>query len=247
MTDGVDAEGPPIRRGGFMSRQHVATETVRIIHAEGTEEEAVYEEIARIQPKSGLFDVEAPIHEGDVVEVHDPGGGAERRERRVAARVRVNNRGPRMLQHTQVMWGEATGPRVVAAVRVLTFEDLHAEVQSASGDLLAGGRYEDAVQEALTSLEVRVRALAGLDGTGMSLMREALGTAHPRLEVTARSGRSGEQEREGLLALLCGAMLALKGPDAASGEPSPPQQALEILALASLLHRRLDVAEQRLG
>jgi uncharacterized protein (TIGR02391 family) len=247
MTDGADAEGPPIRRGGFMSRQHVATETVRIIHAEGTEAEAVHEEIARIQPKSGFFDVEAPIREGDVVEVRDPGGGPDSRERRVVAQVRVNDHGPRMMQHTQVIWGEATGSRVVAAVRVLTFEDLHAEVQSACGDLLTGGRYEDAVQEALTSLEVRVKALAGLDGTGASLMREALGTAHPKLEVTARSGRSGEQEREGFLALFCGAMLALRGPDAASREHSPPQHALESLALASLLHRRLDVAEQRLG
>src|SRR4051812_38807283 len=155
MTEGPNADGPPIRRGGFISRQHVATQTVRIIHAEGTEDEAVHEEGARIQPKSGLFDVQAPIHEGDVVEVPDPRGGPDVRERRVAAVVRVNDSGPKILQHTQVIWGKGSETRVVAPVRVLTFEDFHEHVQKAAGDLLADGRYEDAVREAFASVEVR--------------------------------------------------------------------------------------------
>jgi hypothetical protein len=208
-----------------MSRQHVATETVRIIHAEGTEDEEIHEEIARIQPKSGLFDVEAPIREGDIVEVQDPRGRPDRRERRAAAEVRVNDRGPKILQHTQVIWGEATEPRAVAPVRVLTFEDLHDQVQNASGDLLADGRYERAVREAFASLEVRVGALAGLRSTG----------------------ESGEDQREGFLAVVNGVMPALSrtGADELI-DPHRPQEALEYLALASLLHRRLDVAEGRL-
>jgi hypothetical protein len=224
MTEGPKEEGPPVRRGGFMSRQHVATETVRIIHAEGTEGEEVHEEIGRIQPKSGLFDVEAPIHEGDIVEVQDPRGGPNGRERRAVAEVRVNDRGPKILQHTQVIWGKATEPRAVAPVRVLTFEDLHAQVQSASGDLLAQGRYERAVHEAFTALEVRTRALAARGSAGEG--GEAQGDSFAVLNgVMAALGRTGADE------LI---------------DPHRPQEALEHLALASLLHRRLDVAEGRL-
>jgi Protein of unknown function (Hypoth_ymh) len=227
MTEGPNAEGPPIRRGGFMSRQHVATQTVRIIHAEGTEDEVVHEEVARIQPKSGLFDVQAPIHEGDIVEVPDPQGGPDVRERRVAAVVRVNDSGPKILQHTQVIWGKASEPRVVAPVRVLTFEDLHEHVQTAAAPLLASGRYEDAVREAFALLEVRVRTLSDQTGAGPD----------PAQEV-----------RDAILAIFGGVIPALGATDARASVGGPrPQQALEQLALASLLHRRLDVVEQRGG
>jgi len=208
-----------------MSRQHVATESVRIIHAEGTEDEATYEEVARIQPKSGLFDVQAPIHEGDVVEVHAPDGGPDERERRVVAVVRVNDSGPKILQHTQVIWGQASERRVVAPVRVLALEDLHERVREVARDLLVDGRYGDAVREALASLKARARALS--DGHR--------GAAGPL-----------QEHEEEFFASVGGLTLALGVPEAeASSEGPPPQQALEQLALVSLLHRRLDLAEPR--
>jgi hypothetical protein len=63
--------------------------------------------------------------------------------------------------------------------------------------------------------------------------------------VAAHEG-SSEDEREGFHAIFRGAMLGIRNPGAhelfLTGDP---QQALEYLAFASLLHRRIDVAVAR--
>jgi len=227
VTEGWKPDEPPIRRGGFISRQKLATQTVRIIHAEGTEDEATYEEVAHVAPRSGFFDVEAPISQGDVVEVHDPRGGPGDRERRVAAEVKVHSRAPRMAQHIQVIWGEAPPPPVASAPPSaapsaapspapspgLTFEDLHPDVQQACGQMFAAGDYRSAVEEAFRSLEVR--AAVGADRGGAvipGMYREA--------------------------------MLEIRDPAAHELlEPGDARRALEYLGFVSLLHRRLDLTE----
>lgn len=95
---------------------------------------------AHVQAEKGFFDVDTPIFEGDVVEVADP-RRPEGVERRLAAKVKVNNFGPADMQHISVTWGRAAPPRVVP-VRRLSFENLHSDVQSAAGDLFADGHYE---------------------------------------------------------------------------------------------------------
>src|SRR5216683_2627434 len=92
------SSGRPARSAGFLSRSPFPTEIVRIIRNEGTDSEVVTEVEAHIQPKSGFFDVDAPVYEGDVVEVADPRGGPDGRERRLAAQVKVNNNAPTALQ-----------------------------------------------------------------------------------------------------------------------------------------------------
>lgn len=234
--------GRPARRGGFLSRSPFPTETVRIIHLEGTVDEVVTEVVAHIQPRSGFFDVDAPVYEGDVVEVADPRGGPKGRERRLAAEVRVNNNAPEAVQHIEVIWGKAPAMRV-APVRRLTFENLHVEVQKASGDMFADGHYESAVQEAFKSIEVRVRILTGLEQSGVKLIQAAFGGESPALDISSHGGHSGKDEREGFLAIFRGVMLGIRNPGAhelfGAGDP---QQALEYLGFASLLHRRVDAA-----
>ncbi|MCX0276143.1 TIGR02391 family protein [Nocardia zapadnayensis] len=67
------------------------------------------------------------------------------------------------------------------------------------------------------------------------------------LDVGVEEGRSGLDEREGFFYLFRGAMVGIRNPKAhelARGDD--PDEALEVLALASLLHRRLDIAEARI-
>lgn len=235
------------RPGPFLSRmRQLGTEVVRVIHAEGTEDETTTEVVAHVQPEKGFFEVDAPVFEGDVVEVHDPRLGPEGRERRVARKVSVLASAPGGMAHTEVAWGKGAPPRV-APVRRLTFENLHQAVRAAAGDLYADGHYESAVAEAFKSVDLRVRQLSGLDAWGAQLMGAAFGTPTPRLDVSTRSGRSAEDERAGFLAIFRGATIGVRNPGAHDlFQPTDPQQALEYLAFASLLHRRLDVAEARL-
>lgn len=85
--------------------------------------------------------------EGDVVEVPDPRRGPDGVERRLARTVKVNDMGPASMRHIAVKWGAAPVARV-AAVRRLTFENLHPAVQEAAGALYADGDYESAVSQA---------------------------------------------------------------------------------------------------
>ena len=118
----------------------------------------------------------------------------------------------------------------------------------AGSDLYSDNLYASAVSEAFKSIELRVRDLSAIpDKSGAQLMGEAFGTKAPRLDVSIESGRSGDDEREGFLALLRGAMIGVRNANAHEQfKPVDPQQALEYLGFASLLHRRIDVAEGKL-
>lgn len=215
--------------------------SVRIIHSPGTPDEQIIEARGLIQAAKGMFEVDTPIFVGDLVEVPDP-RRPEGVERRLAAKVDVNNYGPRRMQHISVTWGEAPPPRT-APVRRLTFENLHPDVRAAAGDLFADGHYESAVAEAFKSIEVRVRTITGLQRSGTQLMGDAFKADGSVLDVAVHGGQSGKDEREGFQAIFRGVMLGIRNPGAhelfAQGDP---QQALEYLGLASLLHRRIDAA-----
>lgn len=222
--------------------RHFGTQTVKIIGQSGGREEQVVEVEALIQPKTGTFDVDTPIFEGDLVEVADP-RRPEGVERRLAGKVDVNNVGPANMHHISVTW--AKGPSVrTAPVRRLTFENLHPEVQAAAGDLFADGHFESAITEAFKSLEVRVRNTTTSSKSGATLMGDAFRTDGTVLDVASHAGRSGEDEREGFLHIFRGAMIGVRNPGAHElFQQGDPQQALEYLGFASLLHRRIDVAE----
>lgn len=118
---------------------------------------------------------------------------------------------------------------------------------AAASDLFSDGHYASAVSEAFKSLEVRVKDLSEIDEQGVELMGQVLGPKPPKLDISIESGRSAENERQGFLALFRGAMLGVRNPKAHElFTKEDPQQALEYLGFASLLHRRLDIAEGRL-
>ena len=124
--------------------------------------------------------------------------------------------------------------------------DLHPDVVAAARSLFESGHFYQAEFEAFKSLEHRVRRITGLTQSGVSLMGAAFRANSPMIDTSTDPGQPGSDQREGYLALFRGAMLAIRNPKAhLPSRTLDPQDTLEYLALASLLHRRLDEAASR--
>ena len=197
---------------GFLAgrKATVGTQMVVIIHDEGGHDETRTEVEAHIQAKKGLFEVETPIYEGDIVELDDPRGG---RDRRLVAEVNIHKvpRGNQRMNHIEVVWGKAAPVRS-APIRRLHLENLHSRVIDVASDLFNDQHYGAAVAEAFKSIEVRVRGLTRIQKSGAKLMGDAFGGSTPPLDVSVETGQSGEDEREGFLAMFRGAMIRCSKP-----------------------------------
>ena len=228
-------------------RNTFGTTMVKVINRPGTDDETTFEVEALIQADTASFAVDTPIFTGDQVELPDPRLGEDGVERRYVASAKVLRSGPvRSMHRVKVEWGDAPGSPRVAPVRRLTFENLHSAVQVASGALFADGHFESSVSEAFKSLEVRVRDLTASSKSGAALMSDAFKVDGSVLDVAGHEGRSGEDEREGFMHVFRGAMIGIRNPGAHElFKPGDPQQALEYLGFASLLHRRIDEAEAK--
>lgn len=234
---------PLVRRAGMTP--------VVIIKNYGTDdEERIDSEAQVLTSDQAYFALEEPLYEGDHVEMPEPRGGLVVR---IAAKV-LHHRMPSHMAGSfgdssgmaEVTWGDSTPVRQ-APVRRLSLQRLHPEVIAASSALFADRQYDSAVSEALKSVDVRVRTLTGLDLSGAALMQEAFKPKAPLLDVAVETGRSGDDEREGYFYLFRGAMIGIRNPKAHElSRGDDPDEALEVLALASVLHRRLDVALERL-
>jgi uncharacterized protein (TIGR02391 family) len=109
-------------------------------------------------------------------------------------------------------------------------------------------RMSEAVCEALRLVEERVRSLTARDDSGRALMQSVFGARPPQLDITTTMGGAVAGEREGFRLLFIGAMLALGDPHCVGGVvPTSLDETMEYLAVASMLMRRLDCAENRLG
>lgn len=176
--------------------------------------------------------IEHRLHDGepqtmaviDVVHPYLPDGGA------IADHIEV----------TCVSSRRAAAPEVTAPA-------LHPSI-SVARKLAADGRLSDAVFEALRLVEERVRALTASDASGRTLMESVFGARPPQLDVTTATGQAAEDEREGFRLLFTGVMLALRDPHGAGKTAyAALDETLECLAVASMLMRRLDRAEGKLG
>lgn len=133
------------------------------------------------------------------------------------------------------------------AIPQVTVSDLH-PAMSAAVALAEDGQMSEAVFEALRLVEQRVRSLTASDDSGPTLMESVFDVRHPQLDVTTTTGKSAEDEQEGFRLLFMGATLGLGSPPGTGRVAHPTlDETLEYLALASMLMRRLDRAETRLG
>jgi len=119
---------------------------------------------------------------------------------------------------------------------------LHSRVIDVAGGLFRDGHYAQASFQAFKALEVALRERSGLDLSGRELAEKALGGSHPKVVLSRHAGRIGADEQEGLRFLFMGTMQGLRNPGGHELDVRDREEALEEIAIASLLMRWLDTS-----
>lgn len=103
--------------------------------------------------------------------------------------------------------------------------------------------YFHAVFEATKSIAAKLRSLTGHPGDGAPLVQAALGGQNPPLAINALKTDSDRSEQSGFLNLLIGIFGTVRNPLAHNPKVDwamNEQDALDILTLVSLVHRKID-------
>jgi uncharacterized protein (TIGR02391 family) len=110
--------------------------------------------------------------------------------------------------------------------------------------------YFHAVLEAMKSIAAKIRNLSGLDGDGAKLVEQAFGMAGgkpPVLAINALATETDKGEQKGFANLLIGLFGTIRNPTAHNPRiewDMSEQDGLDILTVASLVHRKLDRAKR---
>ena len=110
--------------------------------------------------------------------------------------------------------------------------------------------YFHAVLEATKSVASAIRVRAGLTGDGAELAQQAFGGGDPPLRINPFQSDTERGEQRGFTNLLVGFFGTFRNPTAHAPRvewPLSEQDALDLLSLASLLHRRIRSAAIRAG
>lgn len=122
--------------------------------------------------------------------------------------------------------------------------DLHPRLGRVRSQFLLG-EFELAAFAAMREVEIRVRELAGADGSliGVKLMKEAFGKTGPLTDQALDGG-----EQVGVMELFAGAIGTFKNPPShRQVDYGDPTEASEVVLLADLLLRLLERTSARLG
>jgi uncharacterized protein (TIGR02391 family) len=123
---------------------------------------------------------------------------------------------------------------------------LHADVREVADRYLESGHPEVAIFEAFKAINNRVKAMTGLDLDGSKLMGDAFTDTEPPIALGDLSTETGRNIQAGFRLLFMGAVRGIRNPDAHElFKALDAEEALETLAFASLLMRRLDEAQLR--
>lgn len=234
--------------GGGPSVAAVLTYNVPVritrVLADGQEERL---EGACIEDKGRLFfPIDADVEEGDLVVWNLPSGKTKAVRLTTVTHLQSPFGGSGHLDHIEADFETVTRTRPVAQLQ-FDLPGLHSTISSASGALYRDGHYRQAVREAFQAVEHRVQKLSGRPDTGTPLMGSVFGVSPPALDITRSNDRNAQDEREGFKLLFMGAMLGLKNPRGhGAALVDTADEAMEALAFASLLMRRLDLAATRL-
>lgn len=120
---------------------------------------------------------------------------------------------------------------------------VHAEVLNYCRSELLEENYFHAVFEATKGVAERIRLLSGLNSDGADLVNKAFAGQQPVLALGPLISESEKSEQKGFANLLIGLFGAVRNPLAHAPKtnwPMSEQDALDILTLASLIHRKLD-------
>jgi uncharacterized protein (TIGR02391 family) len=123
--------------------------------------------------------------------------------------------------------------------------DVHADVLEFCRAELLEDNYFHAVLEATKSIAAKLRTRSGLNSDCADLVDAALGGSAPRLQINAFQTASERSEQRGFVNLVKGVFGTFRNPTAHEARiewQMPEEDALDLLALASYVHRRLDKA-----
>ena len=129
----------------------------------------------------------------------------------------------------------------------LVHRGVHGDVLKFCRAELLDENYFHAVFEAMKSITAKIRTLSGLSGDGCDLVYEAFGQKYsePLLAINLFKTETHKGEQSGFMNLLKGLYGTIRNPQA--HEPKiewemTEQDALDILSMISLVHRKLDQA-----
>jgi len=120
---------------------------------------------------------------------------------------------------------------------------VHEEVLNYCRAELLDENYFHAVFEATKGVAERIRLMSGLKSDGADLITKAFMGLHPILTLGPLNTESEKSEQRGFANLLIGLFGAVRNPLAHAPKtnwPMSEQDALDILTLVSLIHRKLD-------
>lgn len=132
----------------------------------------------------------------------------------------------------------------------LESRNVHAEVLNYCRAELLDENYFHAVFESTKGVAERIRAMSGLTTDGADLVNRAFSIQNPVLVLSPLATESEKSEQKGFAHLLVGLFGAVRNPLAHAPKtnwPMSEQDALDILTLASLIHRKLDRTEKATG
>jgi uncharacterized protein (TIGR02391 family) len=202
------------------------------------------------------FAVDADVEDGDEVTDTLP-NGKQKIMRLRDVQVYQSPFGDDLLDNTTAKYDVVSGRAALRQPTPVSLPGLHPLISAASGSQVASRLYDNAVFEAFKAVEDRVQELTdhpknpkGEALGGKGLMTMVLSERNPLLDITSDGANATQKanEREGFKFLFMGGAQALRntrghGPRLRTGE----QEAMEMLATASLLMRALDRAEARLS
>jgi uncharacterized protein (TIGR02391 family) len=121
----------------------------------------------------------------------------------------------------------------------------HSEIfKYCRGELLEDN-YFHAVLEAIKGVADRIRNLSGLTSDGAELVNSAFSTKAPLIVINNLTTETDKSEQKGFSNILVGLFGAVRNPTAHAPKISWPmtqQDALDIFAIISFVHRKLDGA-----
>lgn len=125
--------------------------------------------------------------------------------------------------------------------------NIHPDLPRRVRRLFDDGHWEQAVFEAFKYVEVEVKRISGIRRkTGFGLMMEAFNESDPRIRLNPLATDSDVDEQRGFRSMFAGAAAGIRNPRGHEVElGDSPDEALDYLALASILLRRLDSAGLR--
>lgn len=125
--------------------------------------------------------------------------------------------------------------------------NIHPDLPAKVRKLFDDGHCDHAVFEAFKFIEKEVKRLSGLRGkTGYALMMDAFNEANAKIRINGLVTDSEIDEQRGFKCIFAGASAGIRNPRGHEVDVADtPDEALDYLALSSLLLRRLDTAGVR--